>query len=65
VSNTRDNPPCNTLFIGNLGEAVDDTELSTLFSSQPVRVGVPLRCADRAARRWRCGMVALTCADRV
>jgi hypothetical protein len=22
VSNTKDNPPCNTLFIGNLGDGV-------------------------------------------
>ncbi|CAK9205743.1 unnamed protein product [Sphagnum troendelagicum] len=35
VQNTKDNPPCNTLFIGNLGEAVNETELRGLFSSQP------------------------------
>lgn len=29
--NTKDNPPCNTLFIGNLGEAVIETELRGLF----------------------------------
>jgi hypothetical protein len=37
VSNTRDNPPCNTLFIGNLGESADDNELQVLFGTQPVR----------------------------
>lgn len=35
VSNMRDNPPCNTLFIGNLGEVVDDGELQALFAAQP------------------------------
>jgi hypothetical protein len=35
VTNTRDNPPCNTLFIGNLGDNVDEQELRDLFSSQP------------------------------
>jgi hypothetical protein len=34
VQNTKDNPPCNTLFIGNLGEAVNETELRGLFSRQ-------------------------------
>jgi len=32
MQNTKDNPPCNTLFIGNLGEAVNETELRSLFS---------------------------------
>lgn len=32
MQNTKDNPPCNTLFIGNLGEAVNETELRNLFS---------------------------------
>ncbi|KAL2612527.1 hypothetical protein R1flu_024219 [Riccia fluitans] len=35
VQNTKDNPPCNTLFIGNLGEATSEAELRGLFSSQP------------------------------
>ncbi|KAG0555439.1 hypothetical protein M758_12G171100 [Ceratodon purpureus] len=35
VQNTKDNPPCNTLFIGNLGEAVNENELRALFSGQP------------------------------
>uniref|UniRef100_A0A0D3GXZ4 RRM domain-containing protein n=2 Tax=Oryza TaxID=4527 RepID=A0A0D3GXZ4_9ORYZ len=33
--NTKDNPPCNTLFIGNLGETVIEEELRSLFSVQP------------------------------
>jgi hypothetical protein len=37
VSNTKDNPPCNTLFIGNLGDTVDEAELNGIFASQPVR----------------------------
>ncbi|KAL5973944.1 hypothetical protein ACLOJK_030603 [Asimina triloba] len=35
VQNTKDNPPCNTLFIGNLGENVIEEELRGLFSTQP------------------------------
>ncbi|KAI8464985.1 MAG: hypothetical protein J3K34DRAFT_388206 [Monoraphidium minutum] len=35
VTNLRDNPPCNTLFIGNLGDNISDTELRALMSSQP------------------------------
>ncbi|CAK9310542.1 unnamed protein product [Citrullus colocynthis] len=35
VQNTKDNPPCNTLFIGNLGENVNEEELRGLFSVQP------------------------------
>lgn len=30
--NTKDNPPCNTLFIGNLGENINEDELRGLFS---------------------------------
>ncbi|KAH9608409.1 hypothetical protein KSS87_017858 [Heliosperma pusillum] len=33
--NTKDNPPCNTLFIGNLGENINEDELRGLFSIQP------------------------------
>lgn len=29
---TKDNPPCNTLFIGNLGENVIEEEVRGLFS---------------------------------
>lgn len=35
VSNTKDNPPCNTLFVGNLGDTVDEAELQGLFGGQP------------------------------
>lgn len=31
ISNTKDNPPCNTLFIGNLGDATDENELRQIF----------------------------------
>ncbi|XP_042375731.1 RNA-binding protein with multiple splicing-like [Zingiber officinale] len=34
VQNTKDNPPCNTLFIGNLGENVNEEEVKALFSVQ-------------------------------
>ena len=33
VSNTKDNPPCNTLFVGNLGDAVSEAELRQLFGT--------------------------------
>ncbi len=33
---TGDNPPCNTLFIGNLGDSVDESDLNQLFAMQPV-----------------------------
>ena len=35
ITNNRDNPPCNTLFIGNLSENISETELRALFASQP------------------------------
>jgi hypothetical protein len=35
VVNTKDNPPCNTLFIGNLAEATSEDELRALFAHQP------------------------------
>lgn len=35
IQNTKDNPPCNTLFIGNLGENINEEELRGLFSAQP------------------------------
>ncbi|MEW5298900.1 MAG: hypothetical protein WDW36_001973 [Sanguina aurantia] len=35
VVNKFDNPACNTLFIGNLGDSVDEGELSLLLSLQP------------------------------
>eukprot|EP01025_Chloroclados_australasicus_P047704 TRINITY_DN5378_c1_g2_i1.p2 TRINITY_DN5378_c1_g2~~TRINITY_DN5378_c1_g2_i1.p2 ORF type:complete len:329 (-),score=4.92 TRINITY_DN5378_c1_g2_i1:2416-3402(-) len=34
ITNIHDNPPCNTLFIGNLADTVDEQELKFLFSSQ-------------------------------
>ncbi|GIL93367.1 hypothetical protein Vretifemale_20767 [Volvox reticuliferus] len=30
-----DNPPCNTLFVGNLADTVDENELRNLFSNAP------------------------------
>ncbi|EFJ50055.1 hypothetical protein VOLCADRAFT_104008 [Volvox carteri f. nagariensis] len=30
-----DNPPCNTLFVGNLSETVDENELRNLFGGAP------------------------------
>ncbi|XP_031376346.1 cell wall integrity protein scw1-like isoform X1 [Punica granatum] len=35
VQNTKDNPPCNTLFIGKLGENINEEELRGLFSIEP------------------------------
>jgi hypothetical protein len=35
VTNLRDNPPCNTLFIGNLGDNTNEQELRVLMGSQP------------------------------
>jgi hypothetical protein len=35
LSNARDNAPCNTLFIGNLGESTREEELHQLMASQP------------------------------
>ena len=35
VKNEKDNPPCNTLFIGNLGENVVEDELRAVFGPQP------------------------------
>ncbi|CAI5968886.1 unnamed protein product [Closterium sp. NIES-64] len=31
----RDNPPCNTLYLGNLGPGVSEAELLQIFSVQP------------------------------
>jgi len=33
LQNIKDNPPCNTLFIGNLGENINEDELRGLFSA--------------------------------
>lgn len=35
VSNARDNPPCNTLFIGNLGDTTSESELRALLGAHP------------------------------
>lgn len=35
----RENPPCNTLFIGNLSEGVSKQELEGLFGHQQVGSG--------------------------
>ncbi|KAL8537871.1 hypothetical protein ACS0TY_012850 [Phlomoides rotata] len=35
VQNIKDNPPCNTLFIGNLGENINEEELRGLLNAQP------------------------------
>ncbi|MCO5554400.1 hypothetical protein L7F22_007930 [Adiantum nelumboides] len=35
MQNTKDNPPCNTLFVGNLGESTSEAELRGIFSGQP------------------------------
>ncbi len=35
VTNTKDNPPCNTLFIGNLSEHTSEDELRGIFQDQP------------------------------
>eukprot|EP00193_Tetraselmis_chui_P013927 CAMPEP_0177776024 /NCGR_PEP_ID=MMETSP0491_2-20121128/14458_1 /TAXON_ID=63592 /ORGANISM="Tetraselmis chuii, Strain PLY429" /LENGTH=313 /DNA_ID=CAMNT_0019294719 /DNA_START=96 /DNA_END=1037 /DNA_ORIENTATION=- len=35
VSNTKDNPPCNTLFIGNLGDNTSEAELRAIFCHMP------------------------------
>ncbi|GAB2268679.1 hypothetical protein Dimus_003630 [Dionaea muscipula] len=35
MQNIKDNPPCNTLFIGNLVDSVNEEELRGLFSAQP------------------------------
>lgn len=32
-----ENPPCNTLFVGNLSETVNEAELNSIFAVQPVR----------------------------
>lgn len=35
IQNIKDNPPCNTLFVGNLGENTNEGELRGIFSGQP------------------------------
>ena len=36
---TADNPPCNTLFVGNLGDNVNEQELRAVFQGAPVGLG--------------------------
>eukprot|EP00882_Tetradesmus_deserticola_P001944 GHRQ01002083.1.p1 GENE.GHRQ01002083.1~~GHRQ01002083.1.p1 ORF type:complete len:353 (+),score=75.41 GHRQ01002083.1:1000-2058(+) len=75
VTNLRDNPPCNTLFIGNLGDNTSEQELRTLLSSQPgyrwvlrsiaeslVALLLLGYCQELAMMRWACvGMRGWTC----
>jgi hypothetical protein len=35
VTNLNDNPPCNTLFIGNLCDEVDERDLRAVMEPQP------------------------------
>ncbi len=35
MASQKDNPPCNTLFIGNLGDHVNEGELRAIFSPAP------------------------------
>lgn len=35
VTNVGDNPPCSTLFVGNLSDEVSEAELHGLFAGQP------------------------------
>ncbi len=34
-----ENPPCNTLFVGNLAEGVNESELQAIFAPHQVRSG--------------------------
>jgi hypothetical protein len=45
ITNTKDNPPCNTLFIGNLGDGVNEAEIRGLF-----------RCGRRKAGPEPCSL---------
>ena len=40
ISNTKDNPPCNTLFIGNLGDGVNEAEIRGLFRCGKAQVAL-------------------------
>lgn len=45
LQNTKDNPPCNTLFVGNLSESVLESELRGLFHRLvPFFSMLPLGC---------------------
>jgi len=58
VPNARDNAPCATLFVGNLGPTVSVAELRALFSPLPGFVALclrppPLARAEAAALRGK------------
>lgn len=36
LSAMPDNPPCNTLFVGNLSDNINEAELNSIFSTSPV-----------------------------
>lgn len=48
VTNARDNAPCNTLFIGNLGDNVSEAELRGLFGTQPGYRQLKVVCGPRS-----------------
>ena len=56
ITNTKDNPPCNTLFIGNLGDGVNEAEIRGLFRCGAA--GQQGWCSERAllGRRARAGL---------
>ena len=57
VTNIGDNPPCSTLFVGNLGDAVSEHELRGLFAVQPgFRQVRPARRTTGPGDRTRCGL---------
>ena len=47
VTNTKDNPPCNTLFIGNLSEHTSEDELRGIFQGQPGELFLILAMAQQ------------------
>jgi hypothetical protein len=64
ISNTKDNPPCNTLFIGNLGDATNEAEMRSLFRWEARWVAGGGQMAGRQGGRevswlaWRLGSCA-------
>lgn len=52
VTNLRDNPPCNTLFIGNLGDNTSEQELRVLMGSQPGYRYVQRWLSCAGTQRW-------------
>lgn len=57
VTNLRDNSPCNTLFIGNLGDNTSEQELRVLMGSQP-----GYRCDTDACLHALCPLARCTAA---